>query len=236
MDTLLQQNTKTKQNKLMKKLVLALALVFVLAFSFTALAAPIEFSGSFTTEAEYDLLGTLDLVDTTKLTVSTAINDTTTAQATLKIKELIFGTVALDAEGKLKFDLGEGESAEIKVNVDLLDGDLKFGGKYMGLPIGDVGLINVKAEFKYPANTYYAVATLIYDLSDGLELLFEARIDSDGGELSSFELQANYAITDDIDLRVGAEINDWADDINDWDDLEIVDGVDKIYAKVVVNF
>ncbi len=218
----------------MKKLILALVLIF--AFALPVLAAPVEISGTFTTEAEYDFLGTFDLVDTTEVTVLTAINDTTTAEATLTINELIFGTVGLDVSGKLCFDLGDDETAEIGVDIDLLTYDLAFGGEYLGFTVADDIVINTKAKYQYPASTYYGIVTLISDFNEDMDLMVEARTDSDGAEALSFEAQISYDLTEDIEVMIGVEMNDWADDINDWDACEIVGDTDKVYGKLVVNF
>ncbi len=218
----------------MKKLILVL--VLVLAFALPVLAAPVEISGTFTTEAEYDFLGELDLVDTTEFTLSTAINDTTTAEATLTIEELIFGSVGLDVSGKLCFDLGDSETAEVGVDVNLLTGDFGFGGEYSGFAITDDISINAKAEYQYPVDAYYAVTTLVYDIDENLGLLIEARVDSDGVEIFSAEAQLSYDLTDNVEVMIGVEMNDWEDDISDWDIMEITGDTDKVYGKLVVNF
>ena len=215
----------------MKKLILVLVLVF--AFALPIWAAE-DFVGTVTVGVDYDSNG--DLIDSTEISVSTDISDTTVANIVLNVDELITGTVGVDVTGKLSFDWGEGETAEIKAKVDILTGDLQFDGKYLGLSIGDDMVLNVKARYKYPSDVYYTVGTLIYDFNEDLSVIVEARLDSDGAEVFSAEAQAKYAITDDIDLKVGVELNDWADDINDWDDMEIVSDVDLIYAEIVFRF
>ena len=224
----------------MKKLILVMVLIF--AFAIPVMASPIEISGTFTTEAEYDLIDPYDLLssynlkDTIVFTAKTEFSETTSAEATLTVDELIFGTVGLDVSGKLCFDLGEGESAELGVDVDLLTYDLAFGGKYLGLPISDDMLANAKVQYKYPTATYYGVANLIYGSGEDVELILEARYDSDGAELFSAEAQVNFAISSNIDLKVGYEYNDWSDGINDWDACEIVSDSDKVYGKLVISF
>lgn len=220
----------------MRKFALIIAVILAFTFSAFAFAQDINISGTFTTEAEYDFTGVMDLVDTTELTLSTAINDTTTAELVLTVEELIFGTVGIDVSGNLCFDLGEDETAEIGVDIDLLTGDLEFGGEYLGLAIADDILINAKAKYKYPASTYYGVVTLLYDFNEDMDLVVEARADSDGAESVSLEAQLTYNVGENIDLMIGIELNDWSDDINDWDDYEILDSSDKAYAKIEFSF
>ena len=218
----------------MKKLILVMVLIF--AFAIPVMASPIEISGTFTTEAEYDLLGTYDLTDTTVFTAKTEFSETTSAEATLTVDELIFGTVGLDVSGKLCFDLGDGETVELGIDADLLTYDLAFGGKYLGLAISDDILANAKVKYQYPAGTYYGVANLIYDFGENMDLVLEARYDSDGAELYSAEAQINFAVSSNIDLKVGYEYNDWSDGINDWDACEITSDADRVYGKIVISF
>lgn len=224
----------------MKKLILAM--VLILAFAMPVMAAPIEISGSFTTEAEYnlldpyDLLDSYNLVDTTEFTVSTKVSDTTSAEITLTVNELIFGTLGLDVSGKLCFDFGDDETAELGVEVDLLTYDLVFGGEYLGLSISDDILVNAKVEYLYPAGIYCGVANLICDFGEDMDLTLEARYDSDGAELYSAEAQINFTVFSNVNLEIGYEFNDWSDDINDWDEFEIVSDADRVYGKLVISF
>jgi len=221
----------------MKRLILAL--ILVLAFALPVLAgeeveASDDFSGTVTIGVDY--LSTGELIDTTEVNIETDISDEATIGITLTIEELVFGTPAVSVEGVLKYTIDEGETAEVGTNFDVITSDIEVYGQYKGLPISDEMLLSGKVLGAFPANTYYAVATLVYDVNEDTELLVEARYDSDGAEVFSAGVQLSYALTEDIDLKVGYEFNDWSDDINDWDEFEITDGVDTAYAEVTFNF
>lgn len=215
----------------MKKLILAL--VLLLTFALPVLASD-DYSGTVTVGAEYNSDG--DLIDTADFSITSELNETTKVVVILETTEMLFGTPDVDVIGKLCFDWGEGETAEVKAKVDVLTGDLQFDGKYIGLPIGDDMTLSAKGRYKYPSDNYYTVGTLVYDFNEDTTVIVEARLDSDGGELFSAEAQVRYAITEDIDIKVGAELNDWADDIDDWDDMEIADGTDCVYVEVIFRF
>lgn len=221
----------------MKKLILAL--VLVLAFALPVLAGEEveegdDFSGTVTIGVDY--LSTGELVDSTEVSIETDISDDATVGITLTIEELVFGTPAVSVEGVLKYTIDEEETAEVGANFDVITSDIEVYGQYKGLPVTDEMLLSGKILGAFPVNTYHAVATLVYDINEDTELLVEARFDSDGTEVFSAEAQLKYAITEDIDVKVGYELNDWSDDINDWDGFEITDGVDKAYAEVVFKF
>ena len=219
----------------MKKL--ALVLVLILALAIPVLAG--ELTGQVETGFEYAMPG--ELVDITEVSVETAVNDTTTAKVILTVEELLFGSgLVVDAEGKLQFAIDEGETAEVGAKVDVLTGDVRLRGKYLGLTFADDFALNSYAEYKYDVddvNSYHIVSTLIYDYDEDLDVLVEGRVDSDGMDATlSAEIQATYAVNEDTDVTVGYEINDWSDNINDWGDYDIVSDTDTVYAKVVVRF
>ena len=214
----------------MKRMILVLA--FVLAFALPVMAS--NFAGTVTVGVDY--LSTGELVDSTEISLDTVINDTTTANITLTVNELLFGTLATSIDGTLNFDLGEGETAEVGASFDLITNDIGVYGQYLGLPIGDDMLVNGKVKVSLPANTYYAVANLVYDVDEDIGLIVEVRLDSDGAEAFSAEAKLSYAVAEDIDITIGYELNDWSDGINDWDAMEIVSDVDLAYVEVVFRF
>jgi len=221
----------------MRKLILVLVLVLAFALSVMASGEVEEgdnFSGKVTIGVDY--LSTGELIDSTEVSIETDISDDAIIEVTLTMEELIFGTPAVSVDGVLKYTIDEGETAKVGANFDVITSDIEVYGQYKGLPVTDGMLLSGKVLGAFPVNTYYAVATLVYDINEDTELLVEARFDSDGTEVFSAEVQLKYAITEDIDVKVGYELNDWSDAINDWDGFEITDGVDTAYAEVTFKF
>jgi len=215
----------------MKKIILALVLVVALAIP---VMAGEDLAGTVTVGVDY--LSTGDLIDTAEFAIETDINDDLAVSVTLDVEEMLFGTPAVSIDGKLKFAVDEGETAEVGAELDVITSDVEAYGQYLGLPITDDILLNGKVLGNFPANTYYAVATLLYDIDEDIELIFEGRFDSDGAELFSAEAQISYAVTEDIDIIVGYELNGWTDDIDNWDDYTIDSDVDTASIKAVFRF
>ena len=226
----------------MKKLILVLMLV--LAFSFTAFAQEVEektneFTGTIETGFEYTVFG--ELIDITEISVETEVNDTIAAEVILTVEELLSSSgLVLDVEGKLNFAVDTGETAYVSTKVDVLTGDVRLRGQYLGLSFADDFALDSYIEYKFAlvgSDSYHAVSTLTYDFDEDLSVLAEGRIDSDGIDATvSAEIQATYAINEDIDVIAGYEMNDWDDGINDWDEYDIVSADDLVYAKVVIRF
>lgn len=214
----------------MKKLILAL--VLIIAFAIPVLAD--DFSGTVTVGVDY--LSTGEIIDTAEFAIETDISDDLAVSVTLNVDELVFGTPAVSVDGKLKFAIDEGETAEIGVNLDVITSDVEVYGQYKGLPIADDMLLNAKIQGAFPADTYYAVATLIYDIDEDIDLIVEARYDSDGAEIFSAGVELSYAVSENIDVKVGYEFNDWEDGINDWDCMNILSDVNTAYVELVFRF
>lgn len=107
-------------------------------------------------------------------------------------------------------------------------------GSILKYSIGDDITFNAKARYNFAGN-YYAVANVAMNLGK-LNILVEGRTDSDGAVPYSVEAQLKYAVTEDLDVIVGYEINKWDDAINAWDTMKISNDSNTMYAKVVFRF
>ena len=130
------------------------------------------------------------------------------------------------------------EAAELDVTYDILTGGADIYAEYMNYPVDDEGeyVLSGAGEYNYPAGTYVAVATLEYDLAEDMDLTVEGRVDSDGAAFWSAEVQLVYALAENTDLTVGFEMNDWDDDINDYDDMIISGTAGTLTAELAVEF
>ncbi len=131
-------------------------------------------------------------------------------------------------------------SGMLSVEYSILDGSIALEAEILDLYLTDEEdlLFNVYGEYTttVPAD-YDAVANIIYNFEDDpMQLIVEGRLDSDGAALYSAEAQLVYEVADNTELKVGVEMNDWEDDINDWDEMNILDTTTKIYAGVEVTF
>lgn len=135
-------------------------------------------------------------------------------------------------------DVDTEEAAELDVTYDVLTAGVNVYAEYMNYPVDDEGefVLSAAGEYDYPAGVYVAVATLEYDLAEDMDLIVEGRVDSDGAALWSAEIQLVYALAENTDLIVGFEMNDWDDDINDYDAMEIVGDVGTLTAELAVTF
>ncbi|MBN1617953.1 S-layer homology domain-containing protein [Candidatus Dojkabacteria bacterium] len=132
----------------------------------------------------------------------------------------------------------------ISAEYSILDGSLDLEGELLNVVLSEYDdgsdelLLNVHGEFIMDvANSYDAVANLIYNFDDDpIQLIAEARLDSDGAALYSAEAQLVYQAAENTELKVGVEMNDWEDDINDWDENNILDNKTKIYGGVEISF
>jgi len=130
------------------------------------------------------------------------------------------------------------EAAELDVTYDVLTGGADIYAEYMNYPVDDEGefVLSGAGEYNYPVGTYVAVATLEYDLAEDMDLIVEGRVDSDGAAFWSAEVQLIYALAESTDLTVGFEMNDWDDDINDYDDMIISGTAGTLTAELAVEF
>lgn len=135
-------------------------------------------------------------------------------------------------------DVDTEEAAELDVTYDVLTAGVNVYAEYMNYPVDDEGefVLSAAGEYDYPAGVYVAVATLEYDLAEDMDLIVEGRVDSDGAALWSAEIQLVYALAENTDLTVGFEMNDWDDDINDYDDMVISGTAGTLTAELAVTF
>ena len=130
------------------------------------------------------------------------------------------------------------EAAELGVTYDVLTGGADITAEYMNYPVNDEGefVLSGAGEYNYPVGTYVAVATIEYDMAEDMDFIVEGRVDSDGAAFWSAEVQLIYALAENTDLTVGFEMNDWDDDINDYDDMIISGTAGTLTAELAVEF
>ena len=132
------------------------------------------------------------------------------------------------------------EAAALGVTYDVLGVDgADISAEYMNYPVDDEGefVLSGAGEYNYPVGNYAAVATLEYDLAEDMDLIVEGRVDSDSTFATwSAEAQLVYTLATATTLTVGFEMNDWDDDINDYDAMEIVGDVGTLTAELAVEF
>lgn len=147
-------------------------------------------------------------------------------------------THEIGAELAFTMDADTEEEAMIGVTYDVLTGGIDLEGEYVNLPLGDDTefVLSAHAEYAMLTGDYLGVATLVYDFEEDMTLLLEARVDTDGAAVYSAEARLEYAVAENTDIYVSFEYNDWEDDINDWDDLEITGTDSTIIAGVDVTF
>jgi len=132
----------------------------------------------------------------------------------------------------------------IEAEYSLLDGSIDLEGTLENVVLSEYDdgsdelLMNFHANYGIAAvNSYDGLVNFIYNFDEeDLQLLAEVRLDSDGAALYSAEAQLVYDAAENTELKVGVEMNDWEDDINDWDENNILDANTKIYAGVEVSF
>jgi len=128
------------------------------------------------------------------------------------------------------------ETAGLTVGYDILTAIATIDANYMNYPLADDYVLSGAVQYDYPAGTYAGVATLEYDLAEDMDLTVEGRVDSDGAAFWSAEVQLAYALAENTDLTVGFEMNDWDDDINDYDDMIISGTAGTLTAELAVEF
>lgn len=142
----------------------------------------------------------------------------------------------IDADLLYTVDADTSETVGLGVSYDVLLAAAAIDANYMNYPLADDYVLSGAGEYDYPAGTYVAVATLEYDLATDMDLVVEGRVDSDGAAFWSAEVQLVYALAENTDLTVGFEMNDWDDDINDYDDMVISGTVGTLTAELAVTF
>jgi hypothetical protein len=209
----------------MKKLILIL--IMILAFALPALANTITFSAKTNDFVTY--------TDTTELYLEYKLSEKTTAGFTLTVNDLVFGTPTESIDATLDFIFGNG-TAQLGAGYDISGGTSYVKGKILNFSLGDDLKFNTKVKYNFPADTYWAVANVIFNVGEKVDLIVEGRTDSDGAELYSAEAQLTFGLTENMDLTVGYEINGWDDSINDWDAMTISSDAETAYGKIVIRF
>jgi hypothetical protein len=141
-------------------------------------------------------------------------------------------------------DAAAGENADVYAEYDLLTAGLTGFARYMNYPLSDDFVLSGFAKYTYPTGVYVGAATLEYDLAEDMDLSVEGRVDSAGvGALWSAEAQVTYALATNTKLTFGFEMNDWSDDIKDYDDIascedltHIKDATGTLKAQLTVTF
>jgi len=149
-------------------------------------------------------------------------------------------THEIGAELAFIIDADAEEEAMVGATYDVLTGGIDIEAEYVNLPLGDEEdtefILSAHAEYAMLTGDYMGVATLVYDFEEDMTLLLEGRVDTDGAAVYSAEAKLEYAVAENTDIFVRFEYNDWEDDINDWDDLEITGTDSVLEAGVEVSF
>lgn len=133
-------------------------------------------------------------------------------------------------------DADTSETAGLGVAYSILTAIATIDANYMNYPLADDYVLSGAVQYDYPAATYAGVATLEYDLAEDMDLTVEARVDSDGAAIWSAEVQLAYALAENTELIVGFEMNDWDEDIDDYDAMDIIGTSGTLTAGLEVTF
>ena len=158
---------------------------------------------------------------------------------THELDSAMVATVTSKVRGTLLYvpeDAAEDEEAELYAEYNLLTAAVTGYLEYLNYPLADDFVLSGLIEYTYPTADYVGVATLVYTVADDLDLTVEARADSNGAAPWSAEAQLAYALAENTSLSVGFEMNDWEDDINDYDELNILDNLGTLKAELKVSF
>jgi len=142
----------------------------------------------------------------------------------------------LSADLLYTVDADTSETAGLGVGYDILTAIATIDANYMNYPLADDYVLSGAVQYVYPTATYAGVATLEYDMAEDMDLIVEGRVDEDGAAFWSAEVQLVYALATNTDLTVGFEMNDWDDDINDYDDMIISGTAGTLTAELAVEF
>lgn len=133
-------------------------------------------------------------------------------------------------------DAAVDEAGEVYVEYDLIAATTKGRAKYLNYPLADDFILSGLGQYTYPTADYAGVVTLVYNLDVDMDLIVEGRVDSDGVAPWSAEVELAYDLATNTTLSVGFEQNDWEDDINDYDVLNILDALGTVKAQLTVTF
>jgi hypothetical protein len=161
------------------------------------------------------------------------------ARVTYEMDSAMVAAVTTKVRGTLNYvpeDAAEDEAGEVYVEYNVLAATTKARAKYMNYPLADDFVLNLLGQYTYPTADYAGAVTLVYALADDKDLIVEARADSDGAAPWSAEAKLAYALDTNTTLSVGFEMNDWEDDINDYDELNILDTLGTLKAELKVKF
>ena len=160
-------------------------------------------------------------------------------RATYEMDSAMVAAVTTKVKGTLLYvpeDAAAGEKAELYAEYNLLTAAATGYLKYLNYPLADDFVLSGLAKYTYPTANYVGVATLVYAFADDMTLTVEGRVDSDGVAPWSAEAKLAYALAENTTLSVGFEMNDWEDDINDYDELNILDNLGTLKAELKVKF
>ena len=211
----------------MKRMILVLAML--LAFAIPAMA-----TGSVTGYIEYNDAATEIYSDYLELKLNTKVSDDLTTGLTITIND-INAVDPLDVAASLDLIFAKGHTIGVATEIDIATSSFTYiQGNILKYSLDDDLTFNAKARYNFAGN-YYAVANVAMDLGK-FDLLVEGRVDSDGTVPYSAEAQLKYAVTKDLDVIVGYEINGWTDAINAWDKMTITSDANTMYAKIIYKF
>jgi len=140
-------------------------------------------------------------------------------------------------------DAAAGEDADVYAEYNMLTAAVTGFGRYMNYPLADDFTLSGFAQYTYPTGVYLGAATLEYAIADDMTLTAEGRVDSAGAAIWSAEVQLAYALAENTALTFGFEMNDWAGDLKDYDDIAsceadtgILDTNGTLKAQLTVSF
>lgn len=158
---------------------------------------------------------------------------------TYEMDSAMVAAVTNKVRGTLNYvpeDAAVDEAGEVYVEYNVLAATTKGRAKYLNYPLADDFVLSGLGQYTFPTADYVGAVTLVYDLAEDMDLTVEGRIDSDGAAIWSAEVELTYALATNTSLSVGFEMNDWEDDINDYDDLNILDTLGTVKAELKVTF
>lgn len=158
---------------------------------------------------------------------------------TYEMDSAMVAAVTNKVRGTLNYvpeDAAVDEAGEVYVEYNVIAVTTKGQAKYLNYPLADDFVLSGLGQYTFPTADYVGAVTLVYDLADDMDLTVEGRIDKDGAALWSAEVELAYALATNTSLSVGFEMNDWEDDINDYDELNILDTLGTVKAELKVTF
>src|SRR5665648_94864 len=165
---------------------------------------------------------------------------------TYEMDSAMVAAVTTKVRGTLLYvpeDAAAEENAEVYAEYNHLTSGITGFGRYMNYPLADDFVLSGFAQYTYPTSVYLGAATLEYDLAEDMILSVEGRVDSAGVAPYSAEAQIAYALAENTALTFGVEMNDWAGDIKDYDDIAsceadtgILDANTTLKAQLTVSF